>query len=67
MPCCYVLDIFYVSGTSNFVIGNMLLFYGCDLLFIPKQCTDVLAAVGQLLQPSCGILNAAIPAVGEIQ
>ena len=67
MPHCYTSEIFYVSRTSNFVIGGTLLIDDCDLLFIPNQYTDVLAAVGQLLQPSGGILNAAIPAVREVQ
>ena len=67
MPRCYTLEIFYVSSTSNFVLWSTLLVYDCDLLFIPKQNTDVLAAVGQLLQPGSGILNAAILTVREVQ
>jgi hypothetical protein len=67
MPHCYTLEIFCVSHTSNFVIRSTLLVDDCDLLFIPKQYTDVLAALGQLLQPSSGILNAAFPAVREVQ
>lgn len=66
-PHCYTLEIFYVSLTSNFVIGSALLVDDCDLLFILKQYTDVLTAVGQLLQPSSGILNTAFPAVREVQ
>lgn len=67
MPHCYIIEIFCVSRTSKFVIRSTLLVDDCDLLFTPKQYPDILAAVGQLLQPSGGILNAAIPAVREVQ
>jgi hypothetical protein len=67
MPHCHALETSFVSHTSNFLIGSTLLVDDCDIVFIPKQYTDVLAAVGQLLQPSCGILNATILAVREVQ
>jgi len=67
MPHCHTLEIFFVSHTSNVSIASTSLVDDCDLLFIPKHYTDVLAAVGQLLQPSSGILNATILAVREVQ
>lgn len=37
------------------------------MFMLPRQYTDLLSAMGQLLQPGCGLLDAAIPAAGEIQ
>jgi hypothetical protein len=45
----------------------MFLLLGFCLSMLPRQYTDSLSALGQLLQPGCGLPNAALPAAGEIQ